>query len=96
MAPLESGLATFQSSAQQREECSHRTHIDERKYESGLFRLQTSAEMKLCQPRTSRLARTRSPLEKQSSWLPRSPRRLKSMSVVVPLHGKQLRSTYPA
>ena len=46
MAPLESGFATFQSSAQQREECSHRTHIDERQHESGLFRLQTSPQMK--------------------------------------------------
>src|SRR5580698_494738 len=46
MAPLESGFATFQSPSEQREECSHRTHIDERKHESGLFRLQTSPQMK--------------------------------------------------
>src|ERR1700675_2971431 len=39
-------LATFQSSSEQREKCSHRTHIDERKHESGLFRLQTSPQMK--------------------------------------------------
>src|ERR1700726_26739 len=70
MAPLESGLATFQSSAQQGEECSHRTHIDERQHESGLFRLQTSPQMK-CASRDGAKSRTRSPLEKQSNWLPR-------------------------
>src|SRR5258708_5307595 len=46
MAPLESGFATFQSPSEQRETCSHGTHIDERKHESGLFRLQTGPQMK--------------------------------------------------
>src|SRR5216684_7699543 len=46
MAPLESGFATFQSPSEQKEKCSHGTHIDERKHESGLFRLQTSPQMK--------------------------------------------------
>ena len=46
MAPLESGFATFQSSSEQREKCSHCTYIDERKHESGLFRLQTGPQMK--------------------------------------------------
>src|SRR5271169_5684341 len=46
MAPLESGCATFQSPSEQREKCSHRAHSDERKHESGLFRLQTSPQMK--------------------------------------------------
>ena len=50
MAPLESGFATFQSSSQQREKCSHRTHIDERKHESGLFRLQTGPEVRWKRP----------------------------------------------
>jgi hypothetical protein len=50
MAPLESGFATFQSSSEQREKCSHGTHIDERKHESGLFRLQTSPQVNgVCQ-----------------------------------------------
>src|SRR5579872_634365 len=46
MAPLEPGSATFKSPSEQREKCSHRTHFDERKHESGLFRLQTSSRMK--------------------------------------------------
>src|SRR5260370_16958856 len=46
MASLESGSATFQSPSEKREQCSHRTHIDERKHESRLFRLQTSPQMK--------------------------------------------------
>src|SRR5260370_360689 len=45
MASLESGFATFQSPSEQREKCSNRTHIDLRKHESGLFRLQTSPQM---------------------------------------------------
>src|SRR5258708_29429673 len=40
MAPLESSFATFQGSSQQREKRSHRTHIDTREHEPGLFRLQ--------------------------------------------------------
>src|ERR1035438_5821338 len=46
MAPLESGFAAFQSPSEQREKCSHRAHIDERKHESGLFRLQVGSQMK--------------------------------------------------
>src|SRR5579864_938094 len=46
MAPLESRCATFRSPSEQREKCSHRAHIDERKHESGLFRLQTCPQMK--------------------------------------------------
>src|ERR1035437_4488685 len=46
MAPLESGFATSHNSSQQRQERSHRTHIDERQHESGLFRLQTGPQMK--------------------------------------------------
>src|SRR5580704_1382298 len=46
MAPLESGFATFQSPSQQRKKCSHGPHIDERKHESGLFRLQAGPQMK--------------------------------------------------
>src|SRR6266853_4977144 len=46
MAPLESGFTTLQGPTEQREKCSHGTHIDERKHESGLFRLQTSPPMK--------------------------------------------------
>src|SRR5579859_8107945 len=46
MAPLESGFAALQSSSQQRKNCSHRTHIDGREHESGLFRLQTGPQMK--------------------------------------------------
>src|ERR1700728_180126 len=46
MAPLESGFATFQSPSEQREKCSHRAYLDERKHESGLFRLQTGPQIK--------------------------------------------------
>ena len=45
-APLESGVATFQRSPRESQKCPHRTHIDERQHESGLFRLQTDAPMK--------------------------------------------------
>ena len=47
MAPLEFGVATFQSPSEQREKRSHGSHIDERQHESGLFRLQTSSRMKM-------------------------------------------------
>src|SRR4029077_10660046 len=46
MASLESGSATFQSPSEQREKRSHGAHSDERKHESGLFRLQTGPGMK--------------------------------------------------
>ena len=36
----------FKVPSQQREKRSHRTHIDERKHESGLFRFQTPPQMK--------------------------------------------------
>jgi hypothetical protein len=46
VAPLESGVATFQGSPQQRAKRSNRTHIDERQHESGLFLFQTGPQMK--------------------------------------------------
>jgi hypothetical protein len=46
VAPLESGVATFQGSPQQRKKHSNRTRIDERQHESGLFRFQTGPQMK--------------------------------------------------
>src|SRR5258708_7541723 len=46
MAPLESGSATFQSPSEQTEKRSHGAHIDERKHEPGLFRLQTGSRMR--------------------------------------------------
>src|SRR5580658_3802253 len=61
MAPLESGFAAFQNSSQQRQERSHRTHIDERQHESGLFRLQTGPQMK-CGLSAIQLSVTRTPV----------------------------------
>src|ERR1700724_1007524 len=55
------GVTTFQSPFEQREKCSHRTHIDERKYESGLFRLQTSPQIKWNLP-AIQLTVTRNPV----------------------------------
>src|ERR1700735_4240070 len=60
MAPLESGFATFQSPSEQRDKCSHRAHIDERKHESGLFRLQSGPQMKWSLP-AIQLSVTRDP-----------------------------------
>jgi hypothetical protein len=45
--PLEPGFTAFQCATQQREKRSHRTHIDERQYEFGLFRVQTDPQMKM-------------------------------------------------
>src|SRR5580700_2073518 len=50
MAPLESGFATFQSPFEQRDKCSHRAHRDQRKHESGLFRLQAGSQIMLHLP----------------------------------------------
>jgi hypothetical protein len=50
VAPLESGVATFQGSPQQREKRSHRTHIDPRQHEPRLLRLQAGPQMNgMCQ-----------------------------------------------
>src|ERR1700733_657525 len=61
MAPLESGFATFQSPSEQREKCSHRAYLDERKNESGLFRLQTGPQIKWNLP-AIQITATRNPV----------------------------------
>lgn len=69
MAPLESGSATFQGSSQQRQKCSHDTHIEPRQYESGLFRFQVGPQMRGNDTRSCHFSR-REFITVLAHWLP--------------------------